>query len=166
LWPFDAPWVNGAVLLILAQAFLVYELKSETKHSLTLEVLTAIIPNLIAALLSSLFLYMFVKDDDRANYVRAMRSLRDAVHGLVKDGKIASDDVQGLMKKFVPAVSNLYFRQAEPKVPPNERNLCYEKEKCFACERPFPVVDGRCNECKDIRASWRAEEKDPAAKVS
>lgn len=118
----------------------------------------AIIPNLIASLITVFAIYLFVKDNDRTNYVNAMRSLRTAVKKRLTAGDIKPEHVQDLMADFVPAVSLLYFKNRDPKVPDNEVTLEYEKRKCFACEQASPVKRGRCPKCRDIRASWEEED--------
>jgi hypothetical protein len=124
------------------------------------EVTLAIIPNLIASLLILIAVYLYVKDNDRSNYVRAMRTLRHAVKKRMTAGDITPEHVQDLMVDFVPAVSLLYFKSPEPIVPEDERNLNYDKKTCVACDKPWPVEKGRCKKCRDIRASWDAEEKE------
>ena len=57
------------------------------------------------------------------------------------------------MVDFVPAISQLYYRQNEPTVPAGEQNRNYEKKICVACAKPFPVKCGRCEKCHDIQAS-------------
>ena len=117
------------------------------------QLLMGVIPNFIAALIGALVVYQFVKDDAKTHYVRAMRSLRSAV----RDLEVKPEDVQSLMKKFVPAVSMLYFKQDQPPVRSEDASVSGQK-KCFSCSASSAVQAGRCTICHDILASWRVEE--------
>jgi hypothetical protein len=152
--------VTLVVVLSGVEALLLGVWKGGRVHwPVLLLVAQSVIPNFIAALIALLAVYVFVRDNDRANYVRAMRSVRGAVHELLRAGRIKPDDVQTLMRSFVPAVSSLYFKSDEPTVPSTDLNLNYTKETCFACEQPSPVVRGRCMQCRDILPSWREDEQ-------
>lgn len=147
------------LVLIAAQLYLTSVLNQPGTMAKDAEIaLAAVIPNFIAALVASLLVYLFVKNNDAANYVKAMRSLRSTIHGLMMDKKITSEEVQVLMVRFVPVISQLYFKNAEPTVPRKEIGLNRAKVKCYACERPVDVKNGRCGKCNDIQASWRDEE--------
>ena len=152
--------IVGAVLLLLIQTLLMGPARGQPlSWALMADVLAAVIPNFIAGLVAALTLYLVVRTDDRANYVRAMRSLRTSVSTLLDSGKIQPKDVQTLMKTFVPAVSNLYFKSELPQVRAEDKHKTYPKQQCFSCRQPSDVKQGRCVECKDILDSWRTEER-------
>lgn len=152
--------IVGAVLLLVVQTVLMGAARGQPlSWALMGEVLAAVIPNFIAGLVAALTVYLVVRTDDRANYVRAMRSLRTSVSTLLDSGKIQPEDVQTLMKTFVPTVSNLYFKSELPQVQAQDKHGTYSKQQCFSCRRPSDVKQGRCVECKDILDSWRTEER-------
>jgi hypothetical protein len=154
------PVVIGALLLLAVETLLMGPVKGQPISWLLMaDVLAAVIPNFIAGLVAALTLYLVVRNDDRANYVRAMRSLRTSVSALLDSGKIQPADVQTLMKTFVPTVSNLYFKSDLPRVRAKDTNTTYAKQQCFSCRQPSEVKQGRCVECKDILDSWRTEER-------
>jgi hypothetical protein len=154
------PVIAGALLLLAIQTLLIGPAQGRPiSWGLIADVLAAVIPNFIAGLVAAFTLYLVVRTDDRANYVRAMRSLRTSISTLLDSGKIQPKDVQTLMKTFVPAVSNLYFKSELPQVRAEDTHITYSKQKCFSCRQPSDVKQGRCIECNDILDSWRAEER-------
>jgi hypothetical protein len=88
-----------------------------------------------------------------------MRALRTAVSDQRTAGHISAENVQALMAKCVPAVSMLYFRSEEPAVPTAQAGSNYDKLQCFTCDKPSPVVEGRCSRCRDTMDSWHVEER-------
>lgn len=152
--------IVGAVLLMVIQTLLMGPAQGKSfSWALLGDVLAAVIPNFIAGLVAALTVYLVVRTDDRANYVRAMRSLRTSVSTLLDSGKIQAEDVQTLMETFVPTVSNLYFKSELPQVRAEDKHKAYSKQTCFSCRRPSDVKEGRCVKCKDILDSWRTEER-------
>jgi hypothetical protein len=152
--------IVGTALLLAIQTLLMGPAQGQpVSWALMGTVLAAVIPNFIAGLVAALTLYLVVRTDDRANYVRAMRSLRTSVSTLLDSGKIQPEDVQKLMETFVPAVSNLYFKSELPQVRAEDKHKNYSKQQCFSCRQPSDVKEGRCVKCKDILDSWRTEER-------
>jgi hypothetical protein len=133
--------------------------KALLSWALVAEVLAAIVPNFLAGLIGALVVYLFVRDSDRSNYVRAMRALRGATLSLMDADKIKAEDVRSLMKVFVPAVSQLYFKAEQPPVRDADQNLSFRKKQCFSCRQSSEVRSGRCTDCHDILDSWREEER-------
>jgi len=151
---------GGALLLLVIQTLLMGPAQGRPiSRVLIAAVFAAVIPNFIAGLVAAFTLYLVVRHDDRANYVRAMRSLRTSIATLLDSGKIQPADVQTLMKTFVPTVSNLYFKSELPRVRAQDRNTTYLKQQCFSCRQPVPVKEGRCIECRDVLDSWQTEER-------
>jgi hypothetical protein len=154
------PIIVGTLLLLVIQTLLMGPARGEPiSWRLIADVVASVIPNFIAGLVAALTLYLVVRTDDRANYVSAMRSLRTSVSTLLDSGKIQPEDVQTLMKTFVPTVSNLYFKSELPQVRAEDKDKTYSKLQCFSCRKPSDVIHGRCFECKDILDSWRTEER-------
>ncbi|HJQ26949.1 MAG TPA: hypothetical protein VKA60_23880 [Blastocatellia bacterium] len=152
-------WVGViiAVALLFFQRFLMGP--AQDRSVSWAEVFASVIPNFIAGLVAAFVVYFLVREDDRTHYVQAMRSLRNALRQLSDEGKIKSEDVQSLMVKFVPAISTLYFRKNEPPISEREAGVKYDKQHCFACNKPEPVKCGRCSKCHDSLDSWREEER-------
>jgi hypothetical protein len=83
------------LLLLVAQTLLMGPAQGKSfSWALMGDILAAVIPNFIAGLIAALAVYFVVRTDDRANYVRAMRSLRTSVSTLLDSGKIKAEDVQ------------------------------------------------------------------------
>jgi hypothetical protein len=145
------PVIVVVIVLLAMQTFLMGHVHGRPISWLLMaDVIAAVIPNFIAGLIAALTVYVLVRNDDRTNYVRAMRSLRASIVTLLDSGKIQPADVQKLMKTFVPTVSNLYFKSQFPRVRPEDANLNYAKQQCFSCRQPAQVKHGRCVECHDI----------------
>lgn len=159
----------GVVVLWMLEIFLLGPAQRKSlSWALAAESLAAILPNFIAGLVAAFVVYFFVREGDRTNYVRAMRGVRSSALSLLNEGKLKENDVRALMRAFVPAVSQLYFRTEQPPVRRQDLNLEFTKTTCFSCRQVSEVRAGRCTECHDILDSWKAVERksDHAAKAT
>src|SRR5436309_10909846 len=143
-----ARWVLGVLAGVLVLSALQAFLMGPAQHkymswTLAAEVIASIVPNFIAGLVGALVVYLFVRNSDRSNYVRAMRALREATLLLMDEGKIQPEDVRSLMKVFVPAVSQLYFKSEQPPVLRADEKLNFKKTQCFSCRQSSEVRSGR-----------------------
>lgn len=162
-------WIVAGVtiFLLVLQALLMGPIQGRSlSRALVAEVLAAVIPNFIAGLVAAFTVYLFVRDGDRSNYVRAMRALRTSTLSLLDAGKIQATDVRSLMKAFVPTVSQLYFKTDQSLVRDTDQNLNFTKRQCFSCRQPSEVRAGRCKDCHDVLDSWQEEERDSGQAAS
>jgi hypothetical protein len=150
----------GIIVLLAVQTYLMGPAHGRRlSWALAADVLAAVVPNFLAGLIGALVVYLVVKDSDRSNYVRAMRVLRGATLSLMNTEKIKAAGVRSLMKVFVPAVSQLYFKSEQPPVRQADQSLSFRKKQCFSCRESSEVRAGRCTICHDILDSWREEER-------
>lgn len=110
--------------------------------------ISSTLPEFLGAFVIALVVRMYLRENARQKYIRAMRSVREAV----KEQQLEAERVQQLMIRIVPSVSVLHFGTKEPElgtVP------VLARDHCGTCRtKGQPVVSGRCAHCADIVESW------------
>jgi hypothetical protein len=146
------------LVMFSAAAILLYgDLTIEGGLTLTAAAAVAknLIPNLIAAIVVGLSVYFFVRETDTSKYLKLLAPVRRLLREYRDSEKLTPQSIQELMKRIVPAMSNLYFEAERPGVPRAERGIERKDEPCNTCGTKCEIQNGACIKCHDLLASWR-----------